>query len=54
VARELGRPVGVDEVKPLALEALAEVFGLELEDLPAEAGHGLWPQPVHGRLAVRG
>jgi lipoyl(octanoyl) transferase len=54
VARELGRPVGVEEVKPLALDALAEVFELELEDLPAEAGHGLWPQPVHGRLAVRG
>jgi lipoyl(octanoyl) transferase len=28
MARELGRPVGVDEVKPAALGALAEVFGL--------------------------
>lgn len=41
VARELGRPVGVDEVRAPALDALAEVFGLELEDLPAEAAHGL-------------
>jgi lipoyl(octanoyl) transferase len=53
VARELGRPVSVDEARGPALEALAEVFGLELEELPAEAGHGLWPQPVHGNLAVR-
>lgn len=35
VARELGRPVGVDEVRAPALDALAEVFGLELEELPA-------------------
>ena len=53
VARELGRPVSVDEARGPALEALAEVFGLELEELPAESGHGLWPQPVHGNLAVR-
>ena len=37
IARELGRPVAVDEVRPLALEALAKVFGLELEELPADA-----------------
>jgi lipoate-protein ligase B len=36
VARELGHPIGVEEVKPHALEALAEVFGLELEP-PASA-----------------
>ncbi len=35
VARELGRPVTVDEVRPHALEALAEVFALELEREPA-------------------
>ncbi len=52
IARELGRPVTVDEVRPHALDALAEVFGLELEELPADAGHGLWPQPVHERLAT--
>jgi lipoyl(octanoyl) transferase len=51
IARELGRPVTVDEVRPHAAAALAEVFGLELEELPAEDGHGLWPQPLHGQLA---
>jgi lipoyl(octanoyl) transferase len=51
IARELGRPMTVDEVRPHALAALAEVFELELEELPADAGHGLWPQPVHAQLA---
>jgi lipoyl(octanoyl) transferase len=37
VAQELGRPVAVDEVRPHALAALAEVFELELEELPAES-----------------
>jgi lipoyl(octanoyl) transferase len=32
IARELGRPVTVDEVRPLAVTAIAEVFGLELTD----------------------
>jgi lipoyl(octanoyl) transferase len=54
MARELGRPVSVADVRPAAAEALAEVFGLELEELPAEDGHGLWPQPVHARLSARG
>jgi len=53
VAKELGRPVTVDEVRAPALEALAEVFELELEELPAEGVHGLWPQPVHAQLAAR-
>jgi lipoate-protein ligase B len=51
IARELGRPVSVDEVRPLARDALAEVFELELEPLPADDGHGLWPQSVHQQLA---
>jgi len=51
IARELGRPVGVDEVRPHARDAIAEVFGLELEPLPADEGAGLWPQPVHAQLA---
>ncbi len=38
IARELGRPVEVDAVRPAAAGALAEVFGLALDDLPvAEA-----------------
>jgi lipoyl(octanoyl) transferase len=50
---QLGRPVSVDEVRPLAVQALSEVFSLELEALPADEGHGLWPQPSHSRLAAR-
>src|ERR1700746_3812775 len=46
IAREVGRPVTVDEVRPYAVAAIAEVFGLELEELPAEDGAGLWSQPV--------
>ena len=53
IARELGRDVTVDEVRPLAHAALAEVFQLELEPLPADEGHGLWQQPVHAQLAAK-
>ena len=53
IARELGRPVTVDEVRPFAREALADVFGLVLEQIPAEDGHGLWNQPIHRQLATR-
>jgi lipoate-protein ligase B len=53
MAKELGRPLAVDEVRPQAAAALAEVFGLELEELPAADGHGLWPQPMHSELAGR-
>jgi lipoyl(octanoyl) transferase len=53
IARELGRPVAVDEVRPHAAKALEAVFGLELEELPGDEGHGLWPQPLHEQLAAR-
>ncbi len=53
IARELGRPLAVDDVRPTALAALSDVFELELEELPAEEGAGLWPQPIHAQLAVR-
>jgi lipoate-protein ligase B len=52
IARELGRSVSVDEVRPLAVQALADVFELDLEELPAEDGPGLWAQPLHERLAT--
>jgi len=52
-ARELGRPVTVDEVRPLAAAALEEVFGLAFEELPADDGPGLWAQPVHEKIAAR-
>ena len=52
LARELGRPLTVDEVRPAAREALGEVFGLSFEELPA-GDPGLWPQPLHAQLAAR-
>ena len=53
IARELGRPVTVDEVRPLARSAVGEVFDLAFEELPADDSHGLWAQPVHAQLAKR-
>jgi lipoate-protein ligase B len=53
IAREAGRPVTADEVRPLAAEALAAVFGLRFEEMPADDGPGLWEQPAHERLSVR-
>jgi lipoyl(octanoyl) transferase len=52
IARELGRPVSLDEVRPAAVAALGEVFGLTFEELPADDGPGLWDQQVHARLAA--
>jgi lipoyl(octanoyl) transferase len=45
VARELGRPMSVDEARPHALAALAEVFELELEELSSPA-LGAMPVPA--------
>lgn len=53
IARELGREVTVEEVRPPAREALGDVFRLSFEELPADAGHGLWSQPIHENLAAR-
>jgi len=53
MARELGRPITTDEVRPAAIEAIAEVFGLDFEELPADDGAGLWSQPIHASLATR-
>jgi lipoyl(octanoyl) transferase len=50
MARELGAPLTVDDVRPAAAAAIAEVFELELEELPAEDGAGLWAQPVHEKI----
>jgi lipoyl(octanoyl) transferase len=36
MARELGRPLTVDAVRPAAVDALAEVFGLTFRELPAD------------------
>ena len=53
IANELGRPVTVDEVRPHAISAIEDVFGLSLEELPTEDGIGLWPQPLHERLTAK-
>src|SRR6476469_8769234 len=53
IARELDRAVTVDEVRPLARDAFAEVFGLTFEEIPADEGHGLWSQPIHRQLAAK-
>jgi lipoyl(octanoyl) transferase len=52
MARELGRPVSVDEVRPAAAAALEDVFQLAFEELPAGDGAGLWAQPTHAKLAA--
>jgi lipoyl(octanoyl) transferase len=52
MARELGRPASVDEVRPAAAAALEDVFNLALEELPADEGAGLWAQPTHAKLAA--
>jgi hypothetical protein len=46
-------PVTVDEVRRHAVVSLEDVFGLELEELPAEDGAGLWSQPLHEQLAAK-
>jgi lipoyl(octanoyl) transferase len=53
IARELGRSVSVDEMRSPAADTLAEVFDLVFEDLPAEDGAGLWPQPIHEQLTAK-
>ncbi len=53
ISRELGRPLPVADVRPLARDALGEVFSLSFEKLPSEDGHGLWSQPIHEELATR-
>ena len=48
VARELGRPVTVDELRPHAAAALEEVFGLSLDRAPAKRPGGA-PRPRRPR-----
>jgi lipoate-protein ligase B len=52
IASELGHPLTVGEVRPHAVAALEDVFGLELEELPADEDAGLWPQPLNAKLAT--
>ena len=50
---ELARPIGVEDVRPAAIAAIADVFGFQLDELPADDGAGLWPQSIHASLAAR-
>ena len=52
LALETGKPVTVDDVRQPAADALAEVFGLTLDELPGHEA-GLWPQPLHEQLSTR-
>jgi lipoyl(octanoyl) transferase len=51
MASELGRPVAVDEVRPHALAAIAEVFELDFDELPDGAVDDLRSYPLHDRPA---
>jgi lipoyl(octanoyl) transferase len=53
ITRELERAVTVDDVRPAASAAIAEVFELDFEELPAGDGVGLWRQQIHASLAAR-
>jgi lipoyl(octanoyl) transferase len=53
MARESGRAISVEDVRPAAADALARVFELAFEELPTDDGAGLWHQPVHEKLAAR-
>ena len=50
IAREPGGRSPSPRSRPLLAAALEEVFGLGLEELPADDGAGLWPQPLHEKL----
>jgi lipoate-protein ligase B len=52
IARELEREITVDEVRPRAAAAFADVFGITFEELPGDEP-GLWAQPLHHQLATR-
>ena len=52
MARELDRPITVEEVRPSAIAAIAAVFELDFDELSADEGAGLWPQKIHASLAT--
>jgi lipoyl(octanoyl) transferase len=52
IAREVGRAVAVEEVRPHAAAALGEVFGLAFEELPAEEARS-WSPIAHEVAASR-
>jgi lipoyl(octanoyl) transferase len=53
IASELGRPIAVEEVRPHALDAVAEVFDLDFDELPNNVVGNLQPRPAPQRPAQR-
>jgi lipoyl(octanoyl) transferase len=53
MSRELASPLTVEDVRAAAVAAVADVFELDVEELPADDGAGLWPQRIHASLASR-
>jgi hypothetical protein len=53
MAQELGRPAAVDEVRPHALAAIAEVFDLDFDEVLEEALDALRLEPGHERPTQR-
>ena len=51
IARELGRPVSVAEVRPHAVAALEQVFRLKLEEAQPEPVLGHSPRPLDPQMA---
>ena len=51
IARELGRPVSVAEVRPHAVAALEQVFRLKLEEARPEPVLGHSPRPLDPQMA---
>src|SRR5947207_15752288 len=52
IANEVGRDISVEEVRPIATNAFAEVFDLEFQPLPVEDGAERRPPAIHARLAA--
>ena len=52
IARELGRPTHVDDVRPVAAAAAADVFGLRFEELSVDELAELVRQPVAGHAPL--
>ena len=46
MARELGQALGVDDIRPAAAGAVADVFGLRLEERSPDEALALAPQPA--------
>ena len=53
MAAELGTALAVGDVRPAAAVALAEVFDLTFERMPADDGMASRTRPVHEKLAPR-